>query len=76
MHSTLYVIRFGFEDDTIEELMDEVNSFIDEYPYGNGDIDYFQSLNQMASMFNEHNDGDYYTKTCRNRLNEEWKAQD
>ena len=62
MHSTLYVIRFGFEDDTIEELMDEVNSFIDEYPYGNGDIDYFQSLNQMASMFNEHNDGDYYKK--------------
>ena len=68
MHSKLYVIRFGFEDDTTEELMEEVNSYIDEYPYGNGDIDYFQSLNQMASMFNEHNDGDYYKKEIINSL--------
>lgn len=70
MHSILYVVKFDFEDDTLEELMDEVKSYIDEYPYGNGDIDYFQSLNEMAAMYKDHKDSDYYKTEIINGLRE------
>ena len=66
MHSKLFVVKFDFETIDNEELMDEVDSYIYHYPYDSGEIDYIQSMEDMASResilnSNEDNhDGNYY----------------
>lgn len=68
MHSKMFVVKFDFEAISTEDLMDEVQGYIEEYPYDGGEIDYIQSMEDMASMGRSLNsnenkyDGGYYRK--------------
>ena len=48
MHSKLYIVRCSFEDISEEDLKDQVVATIDTYQYDSGEIDYFQTMEDLA----------------------------
>ena len=53
MHSKMYIVKFDFEDIPEEDIARNIMLIIDNFEYNTNKIDYFQTIEQYASM------GDY-----------------
>ena len=51
----MYAIKFDFEKIDKETLQDQVVDMIENYPYGSGEIDYFQSIDELVGMSHSSN---------------------
>lgn len=83
MHSKLFVVKFNFETTDLDELNGSVQGMVDDYSYEGSEIDYFQTMEELASMgeskdFDSESKGKElrkeYIKETINRLCEEYYA--